>query len=158
MRLRVLTIRYNEGLQGFPEDAIREVCAGKELLEVREYFFMHGNLPHLSLVLLLSDEPARKDAERRSRGPDPGESLPDEVKPLYRQLREWRNARAKQEGRPSYVIARNAQLAEICLKLPRSKAALKEVEGIGEATCKKYGDEILGMMPETNDTDECPSV
>jgi superfamily II DNA helicase RecQ len=48
---------------------------------------------------------------------------------------------------PSYVIARNVQLAEICRRLPRSLAELKEVEGIGEATCEKYGRDLLARIP-----------
>ena len=42
---------------------------------------------------------------------------------------------------------RNVQVAEICRRLPRSLTALKEIEGIGEATCAKYGKDILGLIP-----------
>ena len=146
MRIRVLTLRYSDGLQGFPEDALREACAGGELLEAREHFFVHGNVPHLALVLMLSEtEPGR--GPRPNSGDDPGNELPEAVRPLYRQLRDWRNARARKDGIPSYVILRNTQLAEICRRLPRSKAALREIEGVGEGTCEKYGAEILALMP-----------
>jgi superfamily II DNA helicase RecQ len=152
MMVRVITLRYSEGLQGFSEDAIREACGGREVLASREHFFLHGNIPHLALVLELGDGPGNVGARRgREHGfverPDLEVELPEPLRPLYRELRRWRNERAKKDGIPSYVVMRNRQLAEICMKLPRTLAALKEIEGIGEASCEKYGREILTMIP-----------
>jgi hypothetical protein len=53
MYVKVVTLRYEERLQGFSEGALREAAAGREVLEVRDHFFQHGGVPHLSLVLLL---------------------------------------------------------------------------------------------------------
>jgi len=39
MDVRVITPRYQEGQQGFPEGALREATAGREVPEVREHFF-----------------------------------------------------------------------------------------------------------------------
>lgn len=144
MDVRVVTLRYQESVQGFVEEALTRATAGREVLEVREHFFMHGNVPHLALVLLLGEA---REVTRRREGPDPGDELPEDRKALYRALRKWRNERARSDGVPSYIIARNAQLAEICRRLPRTLAELKEVEGIGEATCEKYGQEILAHIP-----------
>ena len=144
MDVRVVTLRYHEGVQGFVEEALARATAGREVLEVREHFFVYGNVPHLALVLLLSD--AREQTRRRE-GPDPGDELPEDRRALYRSLRKWRNERARTDGVPSYIIARNAQLAEICRRLPQTLAELREVEGIGEATCEKYGRDILALIP-----------
>lgn len=147
MDVRIVTLRYSDGVQGFPEEALLKAVSGREVLEAREHFFVHGSVPHMAVVLLLGD--ASGGAQRqRPPGPDPGEALPDDRKGLYRALRTWRNERAKSDGVPSYVIARNVQIAEICKRLPRSLAELKEIEGIGEATCKKYGRDILARIPE----------
>ena len=125
MQIRVLTLRFNDGLQGFPENALREAASGREILEVRDHFFMHGNVPHIAFVLLLADAPAApKPAWSRPQGPDPALNLPDHLQKLYRDLRQWRNDRAKKDGLPSYVIMRNTMLAEICRRLPRSLAQL----------------------------------
>ena len=91
MHLRILTLRYNEGLQGFPEDAVREAAAGHEVLEVREHFFLHGNIPHLALVLLLGDGATAGPRPPPRPEDDPGLQLPEALRPLYRSLREWRN-------------------------------------------------------------------
>ena len=39
MQVRVVTMRYQEGLQGFPEDALRAATFGKTVLDVRESAF-----------------------------------------------------------------------------------------------------------------------
>ena len=104
MQVRVITMRYQEGLQGFPEDALRAATFGKTVLDVREHFFLHGNVPHLALVLQLGDAPAYADAGGfRPRGPDapdPAEGLTDAQRGVYRALRAWRNETARAEGRP----------------------------------------------------------
>ena len=57
MQIRVVTLRYSETLQGFPEDALRAATFGREVLNASEHFFVHGNVPHLTLVLSLGDSP-----------------------------------------------------------------------------------------------------
>ena len=147
MNIRVITLRYSEGLQGFSEDDLARVVSGSEVLEVRDHFFMHGNVPHLALVLLLGGDTMKPEAKFRPEN-DPGTTLPEHLQKLYRDLRQWRNERAKQDGVPSYVIMRNVQIADICRHLPHSLAALKEIEGIGEGTCQKYGQDILKLIPD----------
>jgi hypothetical protein len=59
MDVRVITLRYSDGQQGVDEQALAQAKAGREVLEVREHFFVHGNVPHLALVLLLGDGTAQ---------------------------------------------------------------------------------------------------
>jgi len=147
MDVRVITLRYQEGMQGFPEGALRQATAGREVLEAREHFFMHGSVPHLALVLMLGDGASDEGWKPRDLNvPNPEESVPEERRPLYRDLKKWRNERAKADGKPAYAIARNTQLAEIVNKAPKSLAELKEVPGIGEAFCRDYGKEVLGFV------------
>jgi len=107
---------------------------------------MHGNVPHLLLTLLLGDVPAGGEVFRRREGADPEEGLEEARRPLYRELKRWRNERARADGKPAYAVARNTQLAEIARRVPRSLAGLKETEGIGEAFCRDYGAEA-GTTP-----------
>ena len=95
MDVRVITLRYQDALQGFSEEALRKAISGREVLEAREHFFLHGNVPHLLLTLLLGDVPAGGEAFRRSKAPDPEEGLEEERRPLYRELKRWRNERAR---------------------------------------------------------------
>ncbi len=146
MNVRVVTLRYQEGMQGFPEEALRQASAGREVLEAREHFFMHGNVPHLALVLMLGDGPSDGYRPRDPNAPNPEESVPEDRRAIYRDLKRWRNDRAKADGKPAYAVARNAQLAEIVNRVPKSLAELKEVTGIGEAFCRDYGAAVLELM------------
>jgi hypothetical protein len=47
---------------------MRKAISGREVLEAREHFFMHGNVPHLLLTLLLGDVPAGGEVFRRREG------------------------------------------------------------------------------------------
>ena len=89
MDVRVITLRYQEGMQGFPEGALRQATAGREVLEAREHFFLHGSVPHLALVLLLGDGPSSVEGwkPRDQNAPNPEESVPEERRPVYRDLK-----------------------------------------------------------------------
>ena len=45
-----------------------------------------------------------------------------------------------------YVVFSNEQLAEMVKKKVTSKAALKEIEGVGDARVEKYGAGVLERM------------
>jgi superfamily II DNA helicase RecQ len=145
-------MRYNEGLQGFSEDQLLKATFGKTVLSVSEHFFVHGNVPHLALVLQVGDAPRYENSgsyrPREGSAPDPAEGLTDAQKAVYRALKVWRNETSKEEGRPAYAIARNTQLAELVKAAPKTKAAIKEIEGFGEAFCEKYGEKVLTMLGE----------
>ena len=148
-------MRYSEGLQGFPEDALRTATFGREVLSMEHHFFMHGNMPHVTLVLSLAD-PGSGDAypgkngmsyeERKAKAEAEEAQLPEISRPAFRALKDWRNQLAKAKGCPAYNIARNAQLLEIVKKGPKTLAELKEVAGCTEKFCKLYGEDILKMV------------
>ncbi len=144
MHVKVVTLEYDERLRGFPQEVLDRACAGGHLLEVREHFFVHAGHPHLAFVLVVDDAAARPQGGAEA---DPGRALAAALQPLYRSLRHWRNERAKAAGVPAYVLFRNAQLVEVCRRLPETLAALREIDGIGEATCAKYGAEVLALIP-----------
>ena len=152
MQVRVITMRYNEGLQGFSEDQLQKATFGKSVLNVSEHFFVHGNVPHLALVLQVGDAPRYENAgsyrPRDPNAPDPMEDMTDAQKSVFLALKTWRNETSKAEGRPAYAIARNTQLAALVKSAPKTKAALKEIDGFGEAFCEKYGEKVLSLMAE----------
>lgn len=43
MQISVITLRYNEALQGFPEEALRAAMFAREVLNVTERFFNRDN-------------------------------------------------------------------------------------------------------------------
>jgi superfamily II DNA helicase RecQ len=67
---------------------------------------------------------------------------------IFSTLREVRKAIAEREGTPAYNIFTNEQLAAMVRQRLTSKAALLEVEGIGQARVEKYGDIFLQNLKE----------
>lgn len=158
MQIRVITMRYSEGLQGFPEDALRTATFGREVLSSDHHFFMHGNVPHIAIVLSLADAAGEGSyqggkrgmsyEERKAKAEAEEAKLPEGSRPAFRALKEWRNNLAKAKGWPSYNIARNAQLLEIVRKYPKTLAEMKEIEGCTEKFCTLYGKDIIAMLGE----------
>ena len=64
-------------------------------------FFVHGGIPHLSLVLSLADpsEGSSLPSYRMPNTRNPEELVPEASRPAFRALRQWRNARAKELGK-----------------------------------------------------------
>ncbi len=110
MQIRVVTLQYNETLQGFPEDALKTASFGREVLNASEHFFVHGNVSHLTLVLPLGDSLRYENAgsyhPRDPNAPDPEDGMTDEQKTRYRALKTWRNETAKSEAWRLHDMAR----------------------------------------------------
>ncbi|HLC15138.1 MAG TPA: HRDC domain-containing protein [Thermodesulfovibrionia bacterium] len=69
---------------------------------------------------------------------------------IFSKLREWRKKASEEEGAPVYTIFTNEQLAKMVEKKVKTKAALLEIEGIGDARVKKYADDIISIMFSSN--------
>lgn len=65
---------------------------------------------------------------------------------VFSRLREWRKAAAEKEGVPVYAVLTNEQLAQMVQKKVSSKAALKEIDGVGEARVEKYAEAVLKVL------------
>lgn len=120
------------------------------MLDVAEHYFDYANIPHLTLMVKLGGVSGKsadywKDGDQLCR--DYELDLPEELRPAYRELKRWRNDKAKAEGRPAYAIGRNVLLYETIKKRPTTLAELKEVDWVGEATANRYGKDILAILP-----------
>lgn len=173
MRVKLFTLRYSPTLGGFDETPLREFARDKELLAVKDHFFVADGVPHLSCLLTYQDpvvppevlEAARELAPTaasngsRNRGrKDPTAGLDDAERQLYNTLREWRADKAREDGVPPYVILTNRQLVTVIQRRPDSPTALSGLEGIGPATVKRYGADILAALHGSGETAEAPSA
>lgn len=71
---------------------------------------------------------------------------PPPVDPLlFEALRRWRRETAQAVGCPAYRVLTNAALAQVAALKPRSRNALLAIKGIGKATARAYGDELLEL-------------
>ena len=61
-------------------------------------------------------------------------------------LRSWRSAAASQEKVPAYVILKDAELAAVAARDPRTLAELATCRGMGPIRLERRGDEILAIL------------
>lgn len=147
MKLKVFTLRFSDGLEGFDDAPFQEFAADKEVVDYVEHFFFHEKKPYLTIILSYR-EIAPEERRRIQRESNPRNELDETEKIVFDALREWRAARAKQEGIPPYLIANNRQLAKMIKMKAASKADLTNVGGIGEAKVESYGEEMLKVIAQ----------
>ena len=151
MQLRIFTLRFNPVTERFDDSAVVGFLADKDVISIKDHFFLKDNIPFITLVVnyrpvplpatAAADRPAEAQRDQSWK-----ELLTEEDWPLFKTLRAWRGERAKQDGIPPYVICNNRQLAEIIKARPRTMAELGQLDGIGEAKLKNYGNDILALI------------
>ncbi|MDA8382535.1 MAG: DNA helicase RecQ [Betaproteobacteria bacterium] len=73
-------------------------------------------------------------------------SLLDRDMPLFDALREWRLAKAREQGVPAYVILHDRTLRLIAARRPANKESFAGISGLGAAKLAHYGDELLELV------------
>jgi DNA helicase II / ATP-dependent DNA helicase PcrA len=66
--------------------------------------------------------------------------------PLLVSLKRWRLERAKEEGKPAFVVFHDTTLAAIAAQRPGSLAELAGVSGVGPAKLERYGADVLAAV------------
>lgn len=72
--------------------------------------------------------------------------LPIEETPIYKELREYRLSRSREDGIKPYWVYSNAQLEQIITLMPESHKEIKQIKGFAEVKCSKYGDAIINIV------------
>jgi ATP-dependent DNA helicase RecQ len=65
---------------------------------------------------------------------------------LFDALRAWRQAAAKRDGVPAYVVAHDRTLRDLAELRPASHAELEAVWGLGPGKRERFGDELLAVV------------
>ena len=159
MKLKVFTLRLDPATGAFDGSALDEFCKGREILDVREEFFVHEQVPTWALMVSYRED-RQPGAVRRTQDPrtDWRATLAEDERPLFDALRRWRGERAQQSGKPSYILLTNRQMAEIARRRPGSLAAFQEVQGIGEVKARDLGQEVLALVAASTAETGAPSV
>jgi ATP-dependent DNA helicase RecQ len=126
------------------------------VLAVSEHFFMIDGLPSWALLLTyrpltpsLAYAHAGQPGVTGPMGPsgaDAGLVVGPDERPRYEALRRWRADRARQDGKPAYVIFTNNQLLAIARRAPTTLAALGEVPGVGDGKLEAFGGEVVALL------------
>ena len=146
MFFSTLTLRYDPDTGHIDDGAFQDFARDKEVLSVKEHFFLYRELPHITLCISW-----RQPEAGSRRQPKPNEEWrtllkKPEDEELFDRLRRWRAEKARKEGIPAYAIMTNKQLAETAVLRPGSKAALGKVKGFGPAKADKFAKEILAIV------------
>ncbi|MFQ5993503.1 MAG: ribonuclease D [Acidiferrobacterales bacterium] len=86
-----------------------------------------------------------------------GGTLAVNARNALRGLAAWRERTAQQCNRPRNWILRDAVMIEISRTSPDSLAQLKRINGIGQATARKWGEQILDVIREIGKTSVAPA-
>ena len=78
--------------------------------------------------------------------------IPDTA--LARELKSWRFERAKELGKPAFVVFSNAVLAGIAHLRPTTLTELMDVPGIGPSKLNAYGEEIVSIVQSHMEDDD----
>ncbi len=129
------------GFQGDDRPLVLLTSVGREV--------MMGERP--ARVLLPAPGSVRPSSGRsRTRRPAEDQQPLDDVgEQLFEALRAWRQATARAEGVPAYVVAHDRTLREVAVARPRSEAELALVWGLGPAKREKFGDGMLAVVKES---------
>ena len=84
-----------------------------------------------------SDNKKRSGRKRRAEEPDNN---------LATLLRHWRHGKASELGIPAYTVLQQKALLAIAEHKPTTLAQLAQMQGVGEKTLERFGDELLGLV------------
>lgn len=103
-----------------------------------------------SVAAIENDESVNRTPKSQAEKPaaEPIVLTPD-AEEKFVALKNWRNARAAEDGVPPYLIAHNEALMQIAAAAPIENVEdLTNVKGFGEKRALKYGEEILRILSE----------
>ena len=142
MLTRVITLRFDPILGAFDDGPLREFLKDKEVLSIRDHFFVKHEVPYLAVLVtydLYRPEAAAPAVDFREQRDGSWRTLVTAADVLlFNALRDWRAERSKREGVPPYVICTNRQFAAMVQARPQSLAKLGAIEGIGCAPHRAY--------------------
>ncbi|MDR0330548.1 MAG: DNA helicase RecQ [Chitinispirillales bacterium] len=67
---------------------------------------------------------------------------------LFEALRKLRSEIASEQRVPAYVVFTDSALADMCMKMPRTKEEFLGVSGVGQVKLEKFGEMFLGAIEE----------
>jgi len=128
---------YFGRLSHIPEPALIRLFEQK--LEQGEYRIRGNQFPKISLasISVTSKKTSQKKVFHRKISPN--------IEAL-RELKSYRDKKAKQLGWKKYMVFQNSVLKRIAQELPRTLEDLRCIKGVGEAKLTRFGKDILSIL------------
>ena len=145
MQLKAFTIPVHD--EGSAMDEVNLFLRSHRVLAVDRHFVQDGaNSVWAICVSYLGDATRPQMTGAKRPKVDYRELLSESDFSLFAKLRTLRKQIAEQEGVPADALFTNEQLAEMVKRRVGSVAALKEIDGVGEARIEKYGAAFLSLL------------
>ena len=145
MRYRFFTIPIHGGEAA--EAELNRCLAEARMLTVDRQFVADGANSVWAVCVAVHDGDGRSPpATRRAAKIDYKEVLNADDFAVFARLRDLRKQLAERDGVPPYAVFTNEQLAAIVQGRVSSAAALKAIDGIGDARVEKYAAPVLAIM------------
>lgn len=89
--------------------------------------------------------PAGPSTSRRGSAPEAGPDVPFDD-PHFQRLREWRRARAREEGVPVYTLFTDRTARELAARRPQTTGDLHGIWGLGDSRIERYGADLVALL------------
>lgn len=140
MSVKIITVPFDPEREVFEDETLTLFLANKRVRSLQPQFFQNRGRPYWTVFI--EYEPVLSTAENLPAK----EVLNDTQQALFRKLREWRKEKADQDGVPVFILATNAQLEQIVIRMPTSLEAIRQIQGFGKKKVEQHGRDILALV------------
>lgn len=140
MQLKIFTFSFQPALGGFDTTILERFCLDKEVFELTAQFFLREGQPYWTVSVRYRVLTSAQDGRR----PSPQWNERDQQ--LLQQLKSWRSQKAKDLGKPPYLIFTNKQMEDMVHLKVVSKAGFGPIKGFGAKKIDQFGEEILDII------------
>lgn len=141
MQLKIFTLPFISALGGFDTTVLERFCLDKEVFELTPEFFLREGQPYWTVCVRYRVLTSARD-EKQPAAPQWNEH----EQQLVQQLKAWRSQKAKDLGRPPYMIFTDRQMADMVRLKVTSKADFGPIKGFGAKKIDAFGEEILAII------------
>ncbi len=128
-------------------ESLNRLLNGHKIVSVEKNFVQDGQTSFWALCVTYIEQNAESRPAPMKRGKvDYREILPESEFAVFAKLRNLRKLLADREGVPAYALFTNEQLATMVQRRVLTQAALREIDGVGEARAQKYGGQFLAIL------------
>ena len=145
MQMRFFSIPVND--DGQAADDLNRFLQAHRVLSVDRHFVQDGSNSAWAVCVGYVEGDGRPPPMKRGKV-DYREVLDESDFAVFAKLRSLRKTLAQTEGVPPYALFTNEQLAAMVTHRVMSETELKEIDGVGDARVKKYGEAFLGILNE----------
>ncbi len=117
-------------------------ASARPILRGEETFYMRKVAPR----------PKREKTSKRS-GSKAAAKVDAKDQSLYDALKARRTELAREANVPPYVICHDKTLVELAERRPAQKSALGDITGLGASKIKRYGDDLIAVITNTDPPD-----